>query len=90
MEALICENFCSFRVRGKTGLEDEEENFAGACQSTWDKDECLVTREGDHLITPFECYLCIFVKLKNRDPIAQSEEDNKMASCIRIMNLDAF
>ena len=49
-----------------------------------------MTREGDHLITPFECYLCIFVKLKNRDPIAQSEEDKKMASCIRKTNLDAF
>ena len=49
-----------------------------------------MTREGDHLITPFKCDLCIFVKLKNRDLIAQSEEDKKIVSCIRRTNLDAF
>ena len=50
----------------------------------------MVAREVDHLITPFECDLCIIAKLKNWHPIAQSEEDKKLVSCTRRINLDAF
>ena len=50
----------------------------------------MVAREGDHLIAPFECDMHIFVKLKNRYPIAQSNEDKKLASCIRRIHLYGF
>jgi len=41
-----------------------------------------VARDGDHLITSFECDLCIFVKLKNRYPIATSDQDKRLAAYI--------
>lgn len=77
-------------MRRKPGLEDEEERFVGAYKSVWCNEECLVAREGDHLVTPFECDLRMFVELKNRHPMPQSKEDKTFASCIRRMNLDAF
>ena len=49
-----------------------------------------MARHGDHLITSFECDLCIFVKLKNRYPIATSDQDKRLAACIRRVILDAF
>jgi len=50
----------------------------------------MVARDGDHLITPFECDLCVFIKLKNRYPMATCEKDKKLAACIRRVILDAF
>ena len=47
-------------------MEDEEERFKGAWKRVWNEAEYLIAREGDHLITPFECDLCIFLKLKGR------------------------
>ena len=47
-----------------------------------------MAREGNHLMTPFECDLCIFIKLKGRFLISQSDEDKKLASYIRRVNLD--
>ena len=41
-------------------------------------------------MTPFECDLCVFVKLKRRYPLAASEMDRKLVACIRRVTLDAF
>jgi len=71
-------------------MEDEEERFKGAWKRVWDGTEYLHAREGDHLITPFECDLCIFLKLKGRYPNGQMDDDRKVVACIRRMNLDAF
>ena len=71
-------------------MEDEEERFQGAWKKTWDDKECLQARNGDHLITPFECDLCIFLKLKGRYPTVHVVDDKKLVACIRRMNLDAF
>jgi len=47
-------------------------------------------RPGDHLMIPFECDVCIFIKLKGHLPDPSSPPDTLLMSCIRRMNLDAF
>jgi len=47
-------------------------------------------RAGDHLMVPFECDFCIFIKLKNHLPDPDSPSDQLLMACIRRMNLDAF
>jgi len=47
-------------------------------------------RNGDHIITPFECDICIFHKLQKREPVIQSQRDRLLLSVIRRMNLDAL
>ena len=41
-------------------------------------------------MNPFECDLCIFHKLKGRDPNSNSELDKLLMKYIRQMNLDVF
>ena len=47
-------------------------------------------RNGDHAVTPFECDICIFRKLKRRNPIKDSHRDKLLCIYIRRMNLDAL
>lgn len=47
-------------------------------------------REGDNLLTPFECDICIFWKFKARLPKRNHDQDNLLLACIRRANLDAF
>jgi hypothetical protein len=52
--------------------------------------EYPVGRDGDHLLVPFECDLCIFRKLKHQETWANSNQDNLLMACIRRISLDAF
>ena len=47
-------------------------------------------RNGDHLMTSFQCDICHFRNMKNRDYIAGRVDDQKLMVCIRRANLDAF
>ena len=47
-------------------------------------------RNGDHLMTPFVCDLCVFRALRNRDPITLSDKDQKTLMYIRRCRMDAF
>jgi hypothetical protein len=47
----------------------------------------MAGRDGDHLLTPFQCDLCIFRNLKHR---SQGEGDPLLMACIRQVNLDAL
>lgn len=49
-----------------------------------------VGRDGDHLMAPFECDLCIFRKLKSRDPDMSRASDKLVLGVIRRANLDVF
>lgn len=44
-------------------------------------------RDGDHLVTPFQCDLCIFRNMNNRNP---GPHDQLLLECIRQANLDAL
>jgi hypothetical protein len=76
--------------RKSTSDEDQER-----LQRAWGNkhrapDEYLRGRDGDHLLVPFECDLCIFRKLRGKDPWSVSEQDKLLLGCIRRISLDAF
>jgi len=54
-----------------------------------DKDEQRhkCARDGDHLLTPFQCDLCVFRTLMGRNPTPQ---DGLLSACICQVNLDAL
>ena len=54
------------------------------------KTDYQVARNGDHLLTPFECDFCVFKKLKHRFPSSENAQDQLLMSCIRRSSLDAF
>ena len=79
--------------KGEKGRENQEES--ARMQTIWkgkirDPTDFHVGRRGDHLMTPFECDLCIFRKLKMMDPDLKSPQDKLLSGLIRRMNLDAF
>jgi hypothetical protein len=47
-------------------------------------------RDGDSLLTPFECDTCIFRKLRKHSPDPASLRDTRLLDCIRRVNLDSF
>ncbi len=47
-------------------------------------------RNGDHLLTPFQCNLCCFWNLQKRDPILLLARDDLLLCCIHRANLDAM
>jgi hypothetical protein len=49
----------------------------------------LHARDGDHLLTPFQCDLCMFCNLQGRDPLKADAKDDLLLCCIRRANLDA-
>lgn len=50
----------------------------------------LNARDGDHLLTPFECNVCVFRKLRRQSPDYTSLVDLRLLDCIRRVTLDAF
>lgn len=54
-----------------------------------DQRKYLHARDGDHLITPFQCDLCVFRNLQHRNPTASHLQDDFLLCCIRRVNLDA-
>jgi len=46
-------------------------------------------RDGDFLLTPFQCDLCVFRNLQKRNPAAGCLQDDMLLCCIRRVNLDA-
>ena len=69
---------------------ESEERFDRAQRSKWEDYKYVRARDGNHLMTTFECNLCIFVKLKGRYPLSSSLVDKKLIACISQVNLDAF
>ena len=47
-------------------------------------------RNGDHLLIPYECPLCVFRKLRNHSPAKDSVADNLLLDFITRAILDAF
>ena len=53
-------------------------------------DRFMIARNGDNLITSFQCELCHFRNIKGRNPDGGNREDNAMMNYMRRANLDAF
>ena len=54
------------------------------------RNDFLQARNGDHLLIPYECPLCVFRILKGRSPMAGSQSDCLLTDCIQRAILDAF
>jgi hypothetical protein len=50
----------------------------------------LVARDGDNLVTPFQCDHCHFQNIMNREPLDGLASDVRLLKSIRRVNLDAF
>jgi hypothetical protein len=50
----------------------------------------MEARDGDFLLTPFQCDLCHFRNLQDRDPIQNLPQDARLLKLIRRANLDAL
>ena len=55
-----------------------------------DEKRFLEARNGDHLMTPFQCDLCHFRNVFGRNPIPQKLTDQEALELIRRATLDAF
>jgi len=49
-----------------------------------------VARNGDHLLTPFQCDLCWFRNLQGRNPFEDDPKDTFLLCTLRLANLDAL
>ncbi len=55
-----------------------------------DDQRFLTARDGDNLLTPFQCDVCHFTNIMGREPLEGLASDLRMIKCIRRANLDAF
>jgi hypothetical protein len=69
---------------------DEDRLVSGWRKRKGDVNRFETARNGDDLLVSFECDICIFRKLYNRDASPQFSKDVFALSCIRRINLDAF
>lgn len=59
-------------------------------QDSDDKSRYVQGRNGDNLVTPFQCDLCHFRNLMERDPVPNLPQDVRLQKMIRRANLDAL
>jgi len=55
-----------------------------------DETRFIQARDGDFLLTPFQCDLCHFRNLMDRDPVKGLAQDARLLKLIRRANLDAL
>jgi hypothetical protein len=55
-----------------------------------DKMRYLEARDGDHLVTPFQCETCHFRNIMERDPQENLASDVRLVKLLRRASLDAF
>ena len=66
---------------------DEEGNVI---EKAKDADRFMLGRDGDHLITPFQCETCHFRNIQERDPVVGNRKDSYFLEHMRRVSLDAF
>jgi len=50
----------------------------------------MTARNGDNLVTPFQCDHCHFINIMGREPLEDVATGIRVLKCIRRVNLDAF
>ena len=70
--------------------DDEDRIMSGWAPRKSDMGRFATARNGDNLMVPFECDLCVFGKLFDHDPDATNEKDVFAMGCIRRVILDAL
>ena len=69
---------------------DEDRLMAGWKPRASDHRKYSEARDGDDLMTSFECDFCVFSKISGRIPNPDSEKDTHLMCCIRRVILDSF
>jgi hypothetical protein len=94
MSGLFCVNFAHSRARWAAPLDRfphhapvDEDGFDWGPQE--DVTQYTHGRNGDHMVTPFQCDLCIFRNLQRRNPVAGLQDDLLLCFICRV-NLDAL
>jgi hypothetical protein len=59
-------------------------------QDNYEEGRFLSARDGDNLVTPFQCDHCHFMNLMGRKPLENLASDVRLLKCIWRVNLDAF
>jgi hypothetical protein len=59
-------------------------------QDTEEEKRFQEARDGDNLVTPFQCDICHFVNIMGQEPLDDLASDIRLLKCIRRVNLDAF
>jgi hypothetical protein len=85
----------SFYVKNLQSDGEEETHDENRIQSSWgnrlqNNDDFRRARNGDHLLVPFECDICIYKKLRGCTPEQDARENVVLRACIRQINIDAF
>jgi hypothetical protein len=75
------DNFHVFAPKDKSGFEWRK--------SPGDRLRYKCARNGDHLVTPFQCHFCHFQILTLRNPIQGDPRDEMLLCCLTRANLDA-
>ena len=85
------EFFIANEVQLLTPADGDDDRLAsGWITRKDDKERYVDARDGDDLLVSFECDVCIFQKLWDREPNSELEVDKLAMVCIRRVNLDAF
>ena len=71
-----------FHIRERPIDNEMDNRFKEAWKDRWEEDKYLKARRGDHLLTPFECDRCMFLKLKGRLPIKEAPKDSLLLAAI--------
>jgi hypothetical protein len=69
-------------------LAEDDEGFDQTLAG--DEQRFRVGRNGDSLMSPFQCELCHFRNIQGRDPSIGLPKDRLLLSCLRRASLDAF
>ena len=77
-------------MREQEVKDQEEDHFEEKWRDRIDVNKCMEARPGDHLLAPFECEICVFLKLKGRHPMQFRDEDRLLCETLRRANLDVF
>lgn len=70
--------------------EDIDEGGNVWCAKVGDDGRYLTARDGDHLVTPFQCELCLFRSFCGRDPNPKRVKDRRLLRATRRASIDAF
>ena len=88
-------NFHIRTLEDDPGQNEKDPKDVARIEKSWarknpKRDDYIKARNGDHLMTPFQCDLCIFRKLRKKDPLPKDPLDDLLLACVRRMNLDTF
>jgi hypothetical protein len=86
-----CADHCAPTTWDKHPLKESlEENGMVVIHCLRDKNNFLRARNGDCLMVPFQCCLCHFRNMKDRDPFSSDHFDCNLLTAICRANLDSF